>query len=400
MSDLDELLAAFDTGRLLRPSHNTLNIVDLSLAIANLCGAEEVESTPGSMELAGLIGPSDHLVFVLVDGLGKTYLDALPPDSFLRKNLVTQLHTVFPSSSATAITSLATGEWPSCHGVTGRWTHFPEIETVGEVLPYVSRGSGRSLTGSGMTPEMAFPAPPLIPKMKRDTVCFFPDYLADSVYSNYFSGGAKKRGYRSLHRGIDEVINRVNSAQVSTYTYFYTPQVDSVAHKYGSSQGHLRAVIRELDRALERLLDRLAGRYRLVVSADHGLLDVPTAHRRQIKPAKELTAGLRVPPSGDARVLYFHVHNGYGPQVKEYLQTLVGEYFLVIDADEAVELKLLGPGPLSPLTRDRIGDVMAISRGTGVVEYRPDGKAGRIMTNASHHSGLTPAEIQIPLVVA
>ncbi|MFQ6029893.1 MAG: alkaline phosphatase family protein, partial [Dehalococcoidia bacterium] len=120
MSDLDNLLAAFDSGQLLRLPNHPLNIVDLSRALASLCGATEVESTPGSEELARLIGPSDHLVFVLVDGLGMVFLDTLPPDSFLRHYLVAELRTVFPSSSATAITSLATGQWPSTHGVTGR----------------------------------------------------------------------------------------------------------------------------------------------------------------------------------------------------------------------------------------------------------------------------------------
>ena len=51
-------------------------------------------------------------------------------------------------------------------------------------------------------------------------------------------------------------------------------------------------------------------------------------------------------------------------------------------------------------TRRRVGDFLAISRGTAVLEYRPDGKAGRIANGASPHSGLTLSEMRAPLVVA
>ena len=400
MSDLKELLSAFDAGRLLRPSYEALNIVDLSRAVAGLCGATETEPTAGSAEIARLIGPSEHLVFVLVDGLGMVHVNTLSPDSVLRRHLVAELMTVFPSSSATAITSLATGQWPGTHGVTGRWTHFPEIRTVGEVLPYIARGNGRSLIDDGMAPDRAFPAPSLISEMSRDTLCLFPESLADSVYSSYFAGHRGKRGYRLLSEAVDEVIGRVGSAGFPTYSHLYTHRIDSTAHKFGSDGGYLRAALRELERGLERLFDGLAGRCRVVVSADHGFLDTPVAYRSQIRPTDELISGLTAPPSGDARVLYFHVRDGFMSQVQHYLHRELGRHFWVITAEEAEELELLGRGPVSPLTRQRMGDLMAISKGPGVVEYRPDGKPGRVTMNVSNHSGLTPSEIMVPLVVA
>ncbi len=400
MSDLGELLTAFDNGELLRPTDAALNIVDLSRAVAILCGARNVEPTPGSNEIAGIIGPSEHLVFVLVDGLGMSLIEPLDASSFLKRHLATSLTTVFPSSSATAITSLASGEWPSVHGVTGRWTHFPEASAVGEVLPYVVRGNGQSLSSAGLTPNQVFLAPSLLPKMTRDIFSLFPDHLWASVYSEYFTGGTPKGAYKSLPQGINQVVERVASANVPTYTYLYTPRVDNMAHELGSGQEQVRATVRDLDRELERLADSLADRARLVVCADHGFLDAPPSARSQMNAIDELKGDLQAAPSGDARVLYFHVIDGFQDRVQEYLRERFGQRFMVVTTNEAENLELLGPGPLSTQTRRRVGDILAISRGAGVLEYRPDSKAGRIVNSASHHSGLTPSEMRVPLVVA
>ena len=59
-----------------------------------------------------------------------------------------------------------------------------------------------------------------------------------------------------------------------------------------------------------------------------------------------------------------------------------------------------GPGLVSPEARRRFGDLMVISRGRHVIEYRPPGNNGRIMEEASQHSGLTPEEMRVPLVLA
>ena len=115
---------------------------------------------------------------------------------------------------------------------------------------------------------------------------------------------------------------------------------------------------------------------------------------------EELNDGLQAAPSGDARVLYFDVRDGFREKVLGYLQERFGQRFMVVTTDETESLGLLGPGPLPIQTRRRMWDFLAISRGTAVLEYRPDGKAGRIANGASHHSGLTPSEMRGPLMVA
>ncbi len=109
---------------------------------------------------------------------------------------------------------------------------------------------------------------------------------------------------------------------------------------------------------------------------------------------------LRFNPSGDARVLYLHVCDGAHERVRARFRERFGDRFLLITLDEAEALHLFGPGPILPHTRRRMGDLIAISAGSDVIEYRPGSRPAQITGDVSHHSGLTPAEMRVPLVIA
>ncbi len=100
--------------------------------------------TRGARLLRDLIGEPRHLVLLLVDGLGLRMLEQRPADSVLRRLLAMELRTVFPSTTASAITSLATGEWPAQHAVVGWWTHLPVLDAGRRHGSAVSASLGRA----------------------------------------------------------------------------------------------------------------------------------------------------------------------------------------------------------------------------------------------------------------
>ncbi|MCH8205998.1 MAG: alkaline phosphatase family protein [Chloroflexi bacterium] len=400
MSDVDRLLSAFASGSLVRPSAGVTSIVDLARAVAMLAGAEGVRIGQHATELAEMIGPSDHLIFVLADGVGLSMMEQLSSDSFLLTHLAAEIMTVFPSTTAVALTTLATGEWPTRHAVTGWWTHLPEMGSAAAILPFTRRSDKRPLDQLGVTPEHAFPFPALTAGADRDPLSLLPERIAGSVYSAYAGGGHERRGYRGLRRAVDIAVARTRDSEGPTYTYIYTDRVDAVAHRRGSAHELVHAALVQLDRELARLHRGLDGRGVIVVSADHGFLDAPREARHQITASDPVLADLRFPPSGDARVMYLHVSHGAEDRVRELFQKRFGGRFFLISADEADALELFGPGPMSRETRSRIGDLVAISCGPDVIAYQPGRGPARLMSQESQHSGLTPQEMRVPLVVA
>src|SRR5579883_623290 len=252
MSDAEKLEAKFEEGTLLRPDLNVPNVVDLARTLAWLGGVEVGEPTPGMAKLVDLVGHSDHLIFILADGLGLNLLDDLPENTFLSRHLAAELRSVFPSTAATVLTTFATGAWPNQHGVTGQWTHLPEIKSAAALLPFAARSGGRSLSQLGVTVEQAFPLPPLMSKMRRDVLALFPSRLVNSTTTVYFSGSRPRFGYENLSQATEVILAHIQSAGVPTYTYLYTPWIDSETHYLGTKHQGVRAVLNELNRIVER----------------------------------------------------------------------------------------------------------------------------------------------------
>ena len=401
-NDVDRLLANFETGTLLRPSVDIPNSVDLSRAIARLSGDGTIPAGIGSETMIRkLIGASEHIVFVVVDGLGMTLLETLPEDSFLRENLALELRSVFPSTTSAALTTLATGAWPSEHAVIGWWTHFTEIPGPATVLPFINRVTGAPLSEHGISAEAVFPLPSRISSFDRSTVGILPIHLTRSVYSGYSLGKAIRRGYGSISEGVEATLTRLSDASGPTYTYLYLPQVDSAAHTSGVGSESTRAALADVDSGLERIARNKPDATKLVISADHGHLDAFPPDPMLIREDDELGRMLRYAPSGDARVNYYHVREDAIDRFADAYADRMPDDVVLLTQDEIESLELLGPGVIPTRTRDRMGDYIAICMSTAVFAWSAANSIGPDMSRlVSHHSGLSPDEVRIPLIIA
>ena len=398
-SDVPDLFAAFDTGALLRPDPAVPNLVDAARAVAAGSGADGLDLSPFAGDLAASLAEREHIVLILADGLGMAMLEREDGARTLRGNLRGELRTVFPSSSAVALTSLATGEWPARHAITGWWTHIEEIGGPATILQYRRRSDDRSLVDLGVAPGVAFPVPSLAPRIGRLRHFLMPHQIAGSTYSRYWAAGPAT-GYHSLAGAPDSITEAVKDAGEPTFVYVYVPHVDNEAHHGGPESNAVRAAVIAVDRLVADLKAALGESAAVVVTADHGHLGVTAAGRFMIRAAEGLPALLASAPSGDARVLEFHVRPGAHERFEERFRAAFGRHFYLLTTDEVEELGLLGPGPLAPRTRQRLGDFMAVSRGPAALGFQPSKASREALQQRSHHAGLTNAEMLVPLVVA
>ena len=397
MPEMGRLLGWFEAGRLVRPSAEELNFVDLVRALARLAGVEGLPAGAGVEELCRRIGPADHYVFVLIDGLGMGPLSRLPPGGFLPSHLVGRLQSVFLSTTAAALTTLATGQWPCAHGVPGWWAYLDQHEMSIVTLPFVERSTGRGLTELGVLAEEVFPVPSIWPGPGHDHLTVLPGRITDTVYSRYACGGSPMAGYADLSAAFAIVREAVVSARGPTFTYLYLPQLDALSHVNGSGHELVGQVLAELDERLAALAEALAGRARLVIGSDHGQIDV-TDERRRLVPADDpMLSHLLCQPTGEPTVPIFHVRGGHEESFASEFARRFGDCFALLSPQELEELQLLGPAKLSATMKRRLGTFVGIAPQPATFYAVPsDGNPASIGT----HGGLSSGEMHVPLMLA
>jgi hypothetical protein len=400
MSDLDRLHEAFESGARIRPDATEPNFIDLVRAVAALAGIDDLDRSPHSKAMSSVIGQPDHLVFVLADGLGTHFIeDELGPRSWLARHLVQPIQSVYPSTTSTAITSLATGCWPATHAVAGWWNYLPQLGEPIVVLPFLRLSDGAPLQDcSNLTVADAIPLAPLMQRMPRAAAVVQPRAIINSAYSTFIGGDAERIPYNNLSQAVAAIARRIRDSHHPTHTYWYIPNVDREAHEHSCNSAEVRAALRELDRALAALADRLKGTSsRIVLTADHGHLDVGA--KIPLAADDSLCDHLRAAPSGDMRISFFHVRDGEFGAFEGEFRSRFGEHFVLITTDQLDELRLLGPEPLSEETRRRVGDYAAIALDAAVLRYTGDLDGDHFMHQRSHHSGLSSREMTVPLIV-
>ncbi len=395
MSDVSRLLSWFDEGLLVRPNLTTPSTVHLAHVLAAYAGVEGDLDAP-EREIATAIGDAEHVVFVLADGLGMNLVESRDERSVLRRGLKMELTTVFPSSTAPALTSLATGLWPSQHGLPSWHVYLAEEQRQVTALPFIERFTERPAGEVGIKSKGLFPAPVTAPTYRHDARAFLPRRIADSVYSRYTRGGLPATPYDKLNAGMDMIAARVATSKAPTYTYLYYPGIDTAEHKHGPESRQARVEIERMEMALERLVHRLDGAARVVVSADHGQFLVQRRQKHFVRPDDELLSLLVTPPSGEPRTPIFQCKPGKATEFAKRFRGCFGEHFALLTPDEIESMQLMGPGELSSATRQRLGDFMSLSPRGEVLVYEPDAE---VVKMRGFHGGLSRDEVRIPLIV-
>ena len=398
----DALEQFFQAGTLIRPTDSKPNLVHLVRALATLCGVGDLDASSVTQQLVNIIKPADHLIFILLDGLGMNIIRRLPKGSFLASHFVQEIHATCPSTTACALTSVATAQYPNRHGVTGWFTHLPEFELTAMILPFAERISAQPLTHRGIRVEDVLPTGsigPILPRMRTHRpMTLVPAYIANTPYNTYSRGGMPGRGYEDLEDAVDQLLAHVNGASAPTYTHLYLHDIDTMCHHVGVAHDGVLPLVLGIDAELARLASGLGGKARIVITADHGLIDVPAPDQTILRDTDPLLDALVVPPTGDARMPVFHLREGKKADFLEIFRQRFADQMTLVSVDDAERLELFGPGPLSITARRRFGDYIAFPHRPVTLGYHPPTKPlGKLYLAV--HGGLSPEEMLVPLCI-
>ena len=363
------------------------SICNVLPAAAALLGVPEATDT---LNLAEHIGDVRRVVVVLVDGMGWHLLPELAISAPLLASVLAggtgrldELACTFPSTTPTSLTSLGTGVGPGQHGVLGFTVNVPGTDRVLNHIfwrddPPASEWQPvptwfERLRRAGVEARAVLPAP------------FIGSGLTESAY----------RGARFCPTPYDVDYAEAVTETISAATglvYAYTSAIDAAAHLFGIGSAEWHAAGAYVDELLTRLLGALPSDAALLVTADHGGLNVD--ERIDLDADPRLSAGVRV-VAGEPRVRYLHTEPGAEADVVAAWSEVLGDRAEVRSRDDAVAGGLFGP--VRPEHLARIGDVVVICHGdTAVLTSRHE--PPEVAQLVGMHGGMTPVEMAIPLI--
>jgi len=172
--------------------------------------------------------------------------------------------------------------------------------------------------------------------------------------------------------------------------YAYYPGIDEVAHAHGIEGEFFAAEVAAAGRLVGAVRDVLPSDVALVVTADHGQVQVGADGWLGLGALDDLVATY----AGDGRFRQLFARRGAHDELAGAARERFGEHAWVFTRDELLDERWLGADPL-PVTRRRLGDVVLAARGpVGFVDPMNPGEA----TLVAAHGSLTPAEMQVPLL--
>lgn len=381
-----------------RPDYAGGGIVNLMASIAGRFGRRT-----GHQSLAILPPPRlsryKKIVLAVLDGLGWEFLARQGGRGFLRGNLAGRMTSVFPSTTASAVATFATGAAPLEHGVTGWFTHLRELGSVAKILFSEPRHGGGTYPGAGVPMDLLLMSPPLFPSLKARSFVVTPNEIAAGDFAKATSRGADMLGYQSLTGFCLGISRALEAGDGPTYVSAYWPELDGLCHHHGVGSRQAREHFLELEAAMERLVKKHAGGETLFLfTADHGLTDTPAQRFIDMGRHPALAECLSLPLCGEPRLAYCYVHHDRAAFFKHYVKSRLGRSCRLYSRRQLFEGGYYGPGPASASFGHRVGDfILAMHQGWSVRDFLPGEDRARL---SAGHGGMTPEEMLVPLVVA
>ncbi|QDG63908.1 alkaline phosphatase family protein [Pseudarthrobacter sp. NIBRBAC000502771] len=393
----DSHQAAVTTGRIPdlppAPAYGHRSIAEVLTSAAASLGVDGFTNTLG-------LPVASRVCVVLADGLGRNLLKQKSAHTpFLRSvlqagqgDVPVWLDSAFPSTTAAALSSFGTGLPAGQHGMVGYDVLDPGQDKVVNLL---------GNWDPGVDPSAWQPFPTVFERIAGQVD-------VSTVSLSQFDGSPMTRAALRGGRFIPGTTAHARTAAAAeamaapgpALMYFYVNDLDKAGHRYGCRSEQWEHQLEELDATVKRLNSTLPTGTTILLTADHGMLDVDEPQRIDFSTDPALVQGVRH-TAGEPRMVHLyleetHLSDGGAERLLAAWKARFGTRIWAFTRGEAIAGGLFG-ADVRPAVEGRIGDVMIAAR-DAVALY--DGRRMRptAMEVVGQHGSLTKAEREVPLL--
>jgi hypothetical protein len=379
----------------IKPDYRGGSIVNLMASIMQAFGAAS-KIYPPLRGLPATTFATRNVVLLVIDGLGHDNLLELCGDGVLARHLRERITSVFPSTTATAVTTFLCGNAPQQHGITGWFTYFRELGTILAVLPYRPRHGGSAPAVSART---LFDHTPVFDLLDARCHMVVPNHIVSSDFNAAHLGAARPHGYVGLAGMLDTIVQIVREPGERQYVYAYWPELDRLGHERGIGSHEATAHLATIDAAFGAFLDRIEGTdTTVIVTADHGLIDSRPDRMIDIGQHPELARTLLLPLCGERRAAYCYVRARRRAEFVDYVKARFEEHADAMESEYLIDSGYFGLGAAHARLQERVGDYTLLMKHNALVKDWVLGE--QRYAHVSVHGGVSAHEVYVPLIVA
>ena len=379
------------------------------------------QSTLPTDVLSGLPTRYNKVVLFFIDAFGwrffEQYADSYPMlKTFLQHGTVSKLTSQFPSTTSAHVTCINTGLNVAQSGVY-EWNYYePLVDALITPLRFSYTGDSKAdtLKASGIAPEAFYPTRTFYQTLQSLGVqshAFQSAAYTQSTYSSMvFKGAHSLSPFRTLEHALDQLAEHVlDKEEIPAYYLLYYDSIDATCHMAGpNSQAFAEEInyfFTTLEQRFYQKLRRLTGDTLLILTADHGQVEVSPAMTFYLNlEIPEITrylrtnrAGVPLVPAGSARDMFLYIKEELLDEAIDLLQRSLAGRAEIYRTSELIQQGFFGSLTPSSAFLARVGNVVILPYAQETVWWF---EAGRFaMHFQGHHGGLTPAEMEIPLLL-
>ena len=332
--------------------------------------------------------PMGREILFLVDGLGADFLTKYPEVAPTLAKMTSRgdVATSFPSTTATSLATLTTGEMPGAHGMLGYTVQVP-------------RSGGRILNtlkwDERVDPAIWQPVPTLFERAMAQGITT--THVAAKRYENTGFTRAVFRGanYKGANIAADLIAETIKALEKTpSFVYIYVNDLDSAGHSDGVGSEKWLAALRAVDLLARDLIEKAPKGTRMWLTADHGMINV--GEKITLGVDNDLLTDVAV-LAGEPRMRHLYLaENGAAQEVISRWESALGAQVAMYSRQGAIDAGLFGP-QVSLDASERAGDVIAIAQENIVLldPTRSDKEGAMI----GHHGGDSAIESSVPLLV-
>lgn len=406
----------------IKPEYNHRCFADIPPAIKYLLGGDGNE--PPLLSAFGDFPRRYKTVILLfVDAFGWSFFQKHRADyPFLRRfthaenGSVVRLTSQFPSTTAAHVTTIHTGLPPAQSGVY-EWQYFePKLDAVIAPLLFSFAGTKErdTLLPTGINPASILPRQTLYDDLSAAGVTshiYQYGAYTPSSYSDVVFRGAETHPYYTFSEAFVNMREEILRADAPSYFFMYFPQIDSICHQYGPDAPQTAAEIDTflctVERSLMVHLDGALEDTLLMVTADHGQTaaspETTIYLNRDPRCAgverffKRNGGNEPIVPAGSPRDMFLYIKENMLDEAREFLRQGLAGIAEVVKTADLIADGYFGTDVPLPVFLARVGNLVILPYENRTVWWYEKGRFE--MNFRGHHGGLSPEEMEIPLLL-